>query len=209
MEYRQIDLSTNAFGLGNMLGTSGSAELIKLINYQTGGGSSYYGSDNDPYRNNYYHFMQNIVNPIRETHLKLQAAKMTIEQPDTYRVIDSIEELEKGIPPCMYDAIVTFPPIRKLAQAGKIEAFGLDVNNYPLEDVYGRLIDNGTVVLLPENIKDGMIELKYKWVSTDPDLSIDEIEIVRETREFLDEFLTNKNTEHIDPTSIPYGALRG
>ncbi len=209
MEYRQIDLGTNAFGLGNMLGTGSNAELIKTINYQTGGGSSYYGTDSDPYRNNYFHFMQNIIQPIRDTHIKLQAAKMTIEKPDEYRVIDSVEELEKGIPPCMYDGIVTFPPIRELAYAGKIEAFGIDVDNYPLEDTYGRLIDNGTVMLVPENIKDGMIELKYKWVSTDPEMSIDEIEILDETRQFLEEFLTNERTEHIDPTSIPYGELRG
>lgn len=209
MEYRKIDLTSNLFSLGAMLGTSGSSELIKTINHYTGG-DTYYGSTGDPFRNNYMHFMQNIVQPVRDTQLKLQAAKMTIEQVDEYRAIESIEDLEQGIPPCMYDGIITFQPIRELALAGKIEAFGIDVAVGSLEDPYGRLINNGTVMLVPENIdKDSMVEIVHEWRSTDPDINIDQLDLLERTRLYLEEFLINEKTCHIDPTSVPYGELRG
>lgn len=208
MQYNRIDLSTNAFSLGGLLGTSSSADFIKSINVDTGGGT-YYGDTNDPFRNNYMHFMQHVVQPIRDTQVKLLEAKMTIEKPDTFRTIDSVQELETGVPPCMWPGILTFEPVRKLAVSGRIEAFGVDVSNYPTEDVYGRLIDNGTVMLVPENIKDRQVELVYEHVSTDPVLTMDELEHLENTRIFLEGFLLNEDTMHLDPTSIPYGELRG
>lgn len=208
MEYRKIDLSTNAFSLGSILGTASSSDFIKQINASTGG-STYYGDMSDPYRNSYIHFMQNIVQPIRDTQVKLQAAKMTVEQPDVYRCIDSIEELERGVPPCMWPGILTYEPIRKLAVNNKIEAFGVDVSNYPTDDMYGRVLNSGMVEITPSTLVSGGVEIIWEERTTDPVLSIDEIEYLVDTRAFLHQFLMSEATEHIDPTSIPYGELRG
>lgn len=209
VQYQQLNLSSNLFSMGNILGTAGAQELLKNINQQAGFGSSYFGSESDPFKDSYMHFMNTVVQPIREVRMQLSAAKATVQKEDIYVEITSEEDTKAGIPPCMYDGILTFPPIRELAQDGRIEAFGIDVNNYPIEDEYGRLIQNGRVDLIPENIQEGMVELVWEWKTTDPVINDEELDILDITRRYLHEFIMDEDTMHLDPTSIPPLQLRG
>lgn len=209
MQYQQLNLGSNLFSMGNILGTSGAQDLLKTINQQAGFGSSYFGSENDPFKDSYMHFMSTVIQPIRDVRLQLHAANATVQREDKYVEILSEEDLKAGVPPCMYDGILTFGPIRELAQDGRIEAFGIDVNNYPIEDEYGRLIQNGRVDLIPENIVDGMVELVWEWKTTDPIVTDEELDILDTTRRYLHEFIMDEETMHLDPTSIPALQLRG
>lgn len=154
--------------------------------------------------------MAGVIAPIRQVQVQLQQANAVVRDENAVRVISSIEELQRGIPPCMIKAVLTFPPIRKLAEDGRIDAWGIDVTRFPDEDEYGRLIANGTMELLPENKdEDGDYMFTWEWSSTDPQVDPDELLAIEETREFLAAFLEDEETKYLDPTAVPYGQLRG
>lgn len=209
MEYTQLTLNTNLFSMGNLLGSTGAPELMKKISSMAGYGSNHFGTVADPFRDHFQNFMSVVVEPIRQVQVQLQQAGVTVHKEDKIRCIDTVEKLQEGFPPCMIKAILTFPPIRKLAEDGRIDAWGIDVNTFPDEDEYGRLISNGRVDLIPGNIKDGEVTLLYEWCSLDPIVSLDELEDIEETRMFLAAFLEDEDTKNIDPTAVPYGQLRG
>ena len=210
MEYRQISLDTNLFTTGALLGTSGTSQLIKQINDQSGFNSNYYGTSNDLFGTTYRNFMSGVIQPARQAQVMLQQAQMAVNLPDVSRPLDSVAEFEKGVPPCMYDGILMYPPIRKLAEDNRIEAFGIDVMTYPVEDSYGRLINNGTVVLTADKFQDdGTVEFVWEWKSTDPDITQEALDDLEVTRLYLEQFLNSDDTHHLDPTSLPFGELRG
>lgn len=209
MEYTQLTLNTNLFSMGNLLGSAGAPELMKKISTMAGYGSNHFGTMSDPFRDHFQNFMSVVVEPIRQVQIQLQQAGVTVQREDKIRSITTVEQLQDGVPPCMIKAILTFPPIRKLAEDGRIDAWGIDVSTFPEEDEYGRLIANGTVELIPANIVDGEVTLTYEWCSLDPVVTLDELDDISDTREFLEQFLEDEDTKHLDPTAVPYGQLRG
>ncbi len=47
---------------------------------------------------------------------------------------------------------------------------------------------------------DGYIEFNYEWCSTDPRVSIDELDAIERTRNYMDKILA---TTDFDPTDFP------
>jgi len=186
--------------IGGILGSTGSKSFLDSINQELSRGSGvYFGSMADKYKDHYKSFVDNVVMPTIST---AKIIKDTFSRvTDTNRIIsiNSLDLLEQGIPAAMQLPVVLYPPIKKLLKEEMIYGFEYEYDNIKdVEDVWGRLIDNGTAVL---NGPDADEYMEWEWKSTDPIHVIEDIDNMEETRQFIDEFLE----EHIgiDFTSYP------
>lgn len=191
----------------DLLGTTGTRETIELINREIGGGG-YFGSEADPFRTGYKTFMTQVIEPIRNAAFYVAATAKKLMDPDQIKPIVTMDDLER-IPPSMHLPILTYQPVRSLLKAGRIDGFGYTIDQLPEEDVYGRLINNGTTSLHIDDYRDHKEELieytlEWEWASDDPDLSFDEMDYIADTRAFLDYVLEHTD---VDPTDAP--SLRG
>ncbi len=160
--------------------------------------SNFFGSVRDSMYQCQQAFVQNWVQPIKSTVITAMNLIGIVNKEDTFIIIDR-EELLGGIPLCMHDPIMRYEPVRKLFEDGRIFGFGWDY--VPEDDIYKRLIDNGNCDDVAEAMNDDSeFSLRYEFLSTDPDLDFDQLEAIRETREYIDQVLERTN---LDPTDYP------
>lgn len=203
MYVHQVILDSGLVDAGALLGTTGRQDLINDINSRCGG-SSFFGSEHDPYRDSYSVFMSTVVNPLREARDKLIATSNTLFRMDRYRAITSVAELEQGIPPSMHMGIVMYEPVRKMLEEERIDGFGIKPNELPDEDVFGRLIRNGTVHLYNGCLdKDSQYVITDEVTSLDPEIDREDLDMLQDTRDFIDKFMKDENTKYMDFTDYP------
>lgn len=197
-------ISDNPFMAGNispgvLLGTTGSSGLIASIN-ESLGGSSFFKEVRDKFTEIRDSFIQKAVLPLQ---IGAQAVIRTVNilvNPDVIRPL--VEEADfKAVPPCMYEPIIMFPPLKNLFIEGRVSGFGFNQEDLPDEDVWGRLISNGTCEdVLAAAGPDGKVMLEWEFCSTDPKVSIEELDAVENTRHAILKML---NTTRYDPTDYP------
>jgi hypothetical protein len=184
-----------------------NGRLVGMINQQLAstGGGTVFAQYSDPIVNMHTNkFYQQILYPEIEMGGLLEATIGNFRL-GPMRVIDSIEELEKGIPPSMHMAIMTMPSMRELFERGLIQGFGIPLTDFPDHDQWGRLISNGHFtfpdVITPEVIADDS-QWQYSWTfyGDDPNYTLDELSAVKQTRSWLEKFITNTK---YDPTMYP------
>ena len=203
MQVNELSLNTNVFSLGALLGSQGENSLIQSINDRCGA-SSYFGSVLDPFRAGFTNFMNTVVQPIRDVGLKLFSTADKLFNPDQYRAIDSIQELKRGIPPCMHEGIIYYPPMRTFLEEGRIEGFGFDPKSLREDDPYEPVLENGFLEIHSSTLdKDGHITQVFNENTDDPILSFDEVEMLRTTRAYIDKFMEDEATKYFDFTDYP------
>lgn len=203
IELQSLSLDTNLLSLGAILGTSGSSELISNINQRCGSGS-FFGSMEDPFRTGYQAFMTKIVEPIRHVQQTLFSTAKSLFHKDVYRPIDSKKELEKGIPPCMQLGIVYYAPIRRMLEEESIDGFGIDIKTLREDDPFEPVLNSDYVELHSDVLRGkGDFDMFHYEYSDSPELSDDEISALRKTREYIDRFIVDDETQCFDFTSFP------
>ena len=199
----QMKLDSNILSLGAILGTSGSADLIANINQRCGGGS-FFGSDVDPFKTGFTNFMQTVVQPVQVIDQKLKTTAKKLFDPDQWRAIDSLKELEKGIPPCMHLPILYYEPIRKMHDEERIDGFGINARTLQEEDPYKDLIESGRFEIHSSMCdKNGDIGVHWRFSTVDPELTPEQIVQLDTTRQFIDRFLNDEQTKVMDFTDYP------
>lgn len=202
MNVSQVTLGSNVMSLGAILGTSGSQELLDRINAR-GGGGSFFNTDRDPFRDGFKAFMQTVVDPIRKIGVTLQNTANKLFRNDVITPIVCEEDL-RWIPPKMHLPIVYYPPIRQMLEEERIDGFGIDPKTLAEEDPYADMCDSGVVDIHSSTLgSKGEYTVIHYESTTDPELTHDEVEAIRDTREFLGHFVTNEETSHFDPTNYP------
>ena len=200
VQIRELQLNTNILSLGSLLGSSGQQDLINNINAQCGGGS-FFGSMNDPFRTNFQSFMSTVVEPIRQVQQTLLATATQLLKPDTYRPITNERELEAGIPPCMHMGIIYYAPVRQMLEEERIDGFGIDPKTLEDEDPFASVLASGHVEIHSDFLgPKGEYEVSYLENTTDPILTTAEIEALRETRAYIDNFMNDDETSARDFT---------
>jgi len=198
MQMAITPIQVSSISAGALLGTAGTAQLIQSINDSLSG-ASFYDSAQDTFRDIRNSFITNIVQPIQQAAQKVSNLVITLTNPDTIRPLITNDAF-LVVPPSMYEAIVMYPPLRHLLEQGRIAGFGFDPEYLPKEDVWGRLISNGVVENVLDNVDaDGKIWFTYEFHSTDPIVSFEELDAVEETRAHIDWILANT---YLDPTDI-------
>ncbi len=187
--------------MGALLGTSASSEVLQEINNRQG--ATFFGSRYDAVNDS---FMQNIIAPMRQSEMTLKNMSAAMLNPD--QIISLVEpEHYTNIPASMHMPILLYAPVRDLLRRGRIDGFGYDEEQLPEEDIYERLLNNGHIQSLSDayTSKDSDI-VTFHWDinSHDPELSVNDRDAIRETREYVDYLLTNTDR---DPTNID--SMRG
>lgn len=202
MNISEMSLDTNLLSLGSLLGTSGSAELVRDINMHCGN-STFFGSAEDPFRTGFSHFMQTIAEPIRQMNTALLAAAKKAFDPDRIVPITTPKGL-CNIPPSMHLPILYFPPVRAMLEEERIDGFGISPKHLDDGDIYAGVLEDGHVELTSDNLgKDGEYTVHCHWSSDEPELDAEERDAIRETREFIWNFMNGEETEHFDVTDYP------
>lgn len=183
---------------GALLGTSGTSDIIASIN-ESLSGSSFVSSIKDTAYELRNSFIDRVVRPIQTGVAKITQLANVLMNPDAIRPLTDIIDFQ-AIPPMMYESIIMFPPVRSLLEQGRISGFGFDPDYLPEEDVWGRLLRNGTCEdILTSADKDGAIWLTYEFDSTDPNYTFEELDAVGKTRQAILRIL---ETTQLDPTDI-------
>lgn len=201
MQISELSLDSSMFNVSSLLGTNGSQDLLRSINQRSGAGS-FFGSMYDPLREQFNCYMTQVVEPIRRVGEKIEGLADQIFHRDRFRAIDSIAELKKGIPPCMYPGIVYYEPIRNMLNDERIDGFGIDPSTMLPYDPYKNVCASGRASSddMDEN---GCYTIHISMSSDDPDLSPEEIMDLKLTRDFIDVFMADDKTKHLDFTDYP------
>ena len=200
----EITLATNNITAGALVGVTGQQSVLDRINQATGG-TTYFGSNDDQFRTARTVFMTNVVKPLRSVHFTLKNTTLKVVNEDFMRPIVSLKDLENGIPPCMHEPLVYYPPIRKMLEDGAISGFSIDPKELAPNDIYEDTLRSGHVEFDSESgiDSDGKIHINFIWNSDDPVLTQEEKIAIRETREFFDSFSNDESTEFLDFTDYP------
>ena len=185
---------------GALLGTQTSPSVMDQINIGLHG-STVLQAVSDAYKSTHNYFIENVIKPMRTVGDAIANKIVTVMKPDVIRPIVTEEDL-KYIPASMHLPIIMYQPVRELLEQGRISGFGYNPDHLPKEDVYDRLINNGTVHDVSAVIDDeGRIPFEWEFKSTDPILSDDELNHIEATREFMLKLI---NTSDIDMTDAPF-----
>jgi len=205
-----IDLPA-ALPLGVLTGQYGATRVLDDLNAQWRNSGSGVIFGQDTYGERFKQFSSMVSAQVAAVS---DAAIKTIEAvtcPNKMQEIESIEEL-KTVPACMMLPILTMPEVRPLFESGQLDGWGIKPEDLPTEDVYGRLISNGS---FDTGAEDYDREAPVTWVfkTGDPVLTHEELEKIRTTRGFISRFLEEQmgpDGDRIDLTDIPnrMGKLR-
>lgn len=193
-------MSGRSISPGALLGTTGTAELVRSINESLGGSNLIPAAHHASMRGIRESFVREVLMPIQRGRDSVVQQVNILMNPDVIRpLIDPVDF--SSVPPCMYIPIVMYPPVLNLLKQGRISGFGFDPDNLPDEDVHGRLINNGTCDDVQAAYeKHGELVLESVFYSTDPKLTFEELDALEETRESIDYILDNTR---FDPTDYP------
>lgn len=187
--------------LGSFLGNKGGQRLVEELNFRlsaNGGGTVFAQNSSSSIQERMNMFLTNVIEPERlDTEHFMEVIGNTFI--DAIRPIVSVEDLEQGIPLSMHESIITYAPVKTLLEAEEIYGFGYRIQDLPKEDRIGRLISNG-VVDLSEPEPEGGYVMTWEWDLDDPDLSLEELNHIERTRNWMREFIEQTK---FDPTSYP------
>ena len=200
MNIRELSFNSNLTSLGAILGTCGSQSLIDGINEQCGSGSFFGNMERDPFSTGFYNFMQQVIEPLRETKHLLETVSAQVQEPDVFKAITTVEELRKGIPPCMQLGVIYHPPVRQMLEEERIDGFGINPKTLEKKDPYEDLIKSGKWEGNSLDIQGEWAGVTFYEKSTDPELTYEEIRCLEATRKFIDKFMADEETKHYDPT---------
>lgn len=184
--------------LGALLGTSGSDAIIDNVN-RVSGSTTFFGSMYDRYASIRNKFIENIVVPIKAAETALYKTVDAMVNIDHIKPLTTMDAF-KSVTPAMHLPILMYEPVRTLFDQGRVSGFGFDPEFLPEEDVFGRLIDNGTSYDVLADLDDeGAVTLESTYWSDDPEMTDQELDAIEDTRRFIDKILADTN---YDPTDI-------
>lgn len=121
---------------------------------------------------------------------------------DVWRDLSTIDDLY-AIPPCMEEMIAMYAPVRKLAEQGRIRCFGLDLDELPKNDFYGRITDNFTCEDVAASLdKHEQYHYTAEVYSDDPELSVAQQHMIWKARRTVDLVLQNTKIDPTDPAVL-------
>lgn len=183
--------------LGSLLGTSATSDVLSYLNNQYGNHNGViFGQAGDPLADRFNNLMTLVQTQLVDTNMMVQQTTLAVSNPLQIQAITSEEQLY-NTPVSMQLPILMYQPIRELFEQDRIYGYGFCKENLPQEDVFGRLIDNGKVTLNKNFYADGKIPdyMVEEWVTTDPNLTFDELDAIEATREWVEKYLREQMRE--------------
>lgn len=190
--------------LGAMIGNVHSQDILTQINARWGTNTVAFGLANDPYKDEYQNFMNLLNTEIQKSDDYVLNTTQRIFNPDIYMPITNEHDLA-CIPQCMQIPMLMMPVMRDMFEQGMIWGWGWNPESLPEEDVYGRLIDNGRITIVPGHPEETPDYITWEYRTTDPDLTEDQLDAIDKSRRWLAEMIyqeLSENGQHRDPTDL-------
>jgi hypothetical protein len=181
--------------LGAMLGNVHSNDVLDRLNMASGGGVIF-GQPGDPFKDRYKHLREQLGTSLALADQIIERTRQVVMEPEKMVPITSVEAMY-DVPKSMQLPILMYEPVRTLLQEGRISGYDIDPANLPDEDVYGRLINNGRVVIGEDEF------MTWEWKTDDPNLTEEDLEAIELTRGWIDSWLVNEmkpGGDYRDPT---------
>jgi len=154
----------------------------------------------------YRQFAELVTNRERAVVDAVARSVRAVTCPDRFVVIDSQEALEH-VPQCMQIPILTYAPVRRLYEEGRIRGWDIPWEKLPEEDVYARMIEYGRFHSDDEKwMKDPEKGVVFGFRTGDPDLTREQLNMIESSREFIDSWLEEQlgpGGDHLDMTDLP------
>jgi hypothetical protein len=207
-----VDLPA-AIPLSVFTGSTGMQDVIDHMNakWHTQGSGVIFGEG--MFADRYRAFTDLISNRQSAAIKAVEKTVQSIACPNMFQIIDSQDALE-NVPPCMYVPLLTFAPMRKLFEDGRIQGWGVKLEELPEEDVCGRMINDGRFVSTDEAWRnDPEAGVKYVVKTGDPNYTREQLDMIETSRGWLDTWLEEQlgpGGDELDPTDLPnqMGKLR-
>lgn len=207
-----VDLPS-AIPLSVFMGSTGMQDVIDHMNakWHTQGSGVIFGEGT--FGDRYRAFTDLVSSRQAATIRAVEKTVQSITCPNMFQIIDSQDALEH-VPPCMYIPLLTFEPMRKLFEDGRIQGWGVKLDELPEEDVCGRMINDGRFDSANEEWrKDPNSGVKYIVKTGDPDYTREQLDMIETSRGWLDTWLEEQlgpGGDELDPTDLPnqMGKLR-
>lgn len=188
-DYQSIDLDTHAHG------------TVDYIN-STLGDFSYFDSDMDRYADAFRRTIRRHSDAVRRANRELKISLGIISGKDEIRSCASEDGL-RNLPPVMMPILMCDDRVFSLFRQHRIQGWG----DYTVEELlpekrkWDRLLKhNGTNRYNPKSSDPAKMST-FRWVhkTGDPDLTIQQLDDIEETREYIEEILA---TTDLDPTDL-------
>lgn len=194
--------------ISSLIGSQGSKRVLDNINASSG--AVYFGSNVDPYADNYRNFKQIFTQSMQVKDELMQSEFYIVGMNEIVPIVNESQLI--AIPPVMQTPILTYAPIRHYYNAGAIEGWGIELPE-EVEDTTGRLISNG--LLEPHYDDEGKWvmpdTLTHEWHHDDPEFTEEDLEAMDDTRRFFASFIANElapGNDRRDPTgSAGFGTI--
>lgn len=194
-----------AVPLGAYSGQTGMQAIISQMNesWRNSGSGVIFGQG--VFADRYRAFTELVTDKERAIVAMVEKSVQAITCPDKFMVIDSQEALEY-VPECMRMPILTYAPVRKLFDAGMIGGWGFKWEDLPQEDVVGRMLEDGAFHSDDEKwMKDPESGVTYHFRTGDPNYTIEQLQCIQTTREFIDTWLEEQmgpDGDNLDITDL-------
>lgn len=117
-----------------------------------------------------------------------------------WRSIETPDDLF-SMPPCMEEMVAVYAPVRKLAEQGRIRCYGLNVEDLPQNDFYGRITENFSCDDVGSSMdENGRYEWSAECYSDDPNISSEQQLMIWKARRVIDSVLKNTTADPTDPS---------
>ena len=162
-------------------------------------GSTYFSGSLNPIHQT---FFDQIVQPgIEARHRIQQELRVDPTRPqEDYVWFDNVDDM-RNIPEAMRLPLLLHPYVRKLAESGRIDDWGVDLSTYPKDNPFERMINNGVVsdvTACPKENGEYVMDVTEEWSSTDPKISEKGLQCIERMYALLDE--EERNGSDISPT---------
>jgi hypothetical protein len=186
--------------MGDLMGGSQSSALLSAYINETENRSQYFGSNFDRLQEFRQQFVDQLVTPVRQAGVKvMNFMKQIISDEVQIKPLTTMEDL-KHVPPELYLPILTYAPVYDLHKQGRIDGFGIEPHHVKMvKPIYDRLIDENGYVDLTYPSKFGTKFIYHEYHSTDPEMTVDMLDAIWDSREFIQEIL---DETELDPTDI-------
>lgn len=188
--------------IGALLGVKGNSKVVELINSKYG--NTCFGSDQDPFKEHYSFFMKEIVTPIRQISEELYHTHKRIISNDQVITLSTTKDLY-NVPPCMKLPLLTGPLWDSFSK-GRIDGWGFIMGHViGVKSTYDRIVrQNGIRDITLEELTrtSGTIEFTNIHETEDPYYSPDELEMLRDSSEYIDVVLQTTNVDPTDPSQL-------
>lgn len=207
MEVGQLVTLSSLPKCGALLGTSGGQEIFDALNARNSGSGIMFGSENDPFADQYNQFTTQFVDVARTTLYELEEASAVVSAPTTYVELSTEEDL-RTVPPSMYAPLLTYKPIRDMFQSDQIAGWGVDKDLVPDNDPYENSLKWG---LIESDMHGDWPEyVTWSWDSEDLDIPYEHRDKVLHSRRYLAMFIADQLRGDLkDPTDIDNDGLIG